>query len=592
MQVILNSNPIEIDGKVIERQVSPWSAKISTGSQEFADFLPCSIREYSDLTGGIGLDSEKSVTDRLMWSESAETTKAGEITSGPEALAVGALGATPLKIIEFGGVEYVFSNSASHYNNSGTWTATGDASALATPTDAIVFKDSTATYLIVCNGSDVRYAATGYGGSQDWAALSTSDVKFLSSYDKRLIGINSTGTTVFYSDRDNCDSAAGGAMDSFAISGEWTTAYDLFTGKLLTTDEPVLYMMTDKGAIVIDFWTRVAYPMEVRYPTTSKALVGMYWNADVYCATGSGIAKLSPGVVNPDWGPDADDGLPSDYVGYIYDMIGISNWVVICVSGGTKSTILKRHVTKGGWHEVYSSSSNIRCLMWSNITAPGYLYFQVGTGVYRLQFPDTTHDITKVSGYKYNSGANCSVIILPALRSVSTIPKTAVAIDALTAGMSANVNATIYGRTDANITSNASANWTSWGSFNSNGHPTELALNSNVGYSYNDVQLKVNYSSNSNASAPSLKALVLKYITRPAVVLSWEFNIAARGWDAKDIVTKLEAARSSGTLVNFSPDGDLNVSTKYVRIESLPHVKEMDDYSSERAYTVKVTEVE
>lgn len=591
--VMLNNKRIEIQGKVLERQVTPWSSKISMGSKNFADFLPCSIREYSDLTGGIGLDSESVETNRIMWSESIETTKSGELTLGPEVVAVGDFNAVPLKMIEFGTVQYAFSDGGSFYNNSETWTATGDPSPLSSPTDALVFKDATDSYLIVCNGSDVRYASVGYGDSQDWATLSTSDVKYMCSFDKRLIGINSTGSTVYYSDRDNCDNAAGGEMDSFSISGDWTEVYDLWSGLLPTVDEDGIYMLTDVGLYVIDFWTRIPYKQHVRYPKTSNALVGMCWNGNVYCATGSGISVITPdNKVNPDFGPDADSGLPSQYVGYIYDMIGLSNWIVICVSNASYSTILKRHVSKGGWHEVYSGSSNIRCLMWSGVTAPGYLYFQLGSDIYKLQFPDTTHDITKVEGYTYNSGEDAGILIYPALRSVSTIPKTVVAIGALTAGLDANVNIKVYGRTDDDITSDIGENWTLYGTFTSNGHPPDLSINSGYGYSFNDIQLKAAFTTNSNSSTPTLKSLVMKYITNPPVVTAWEFNIAARGKEAKQIIADLEAARDSSTLVNFSPVGDLAISTKYVRIEALPSVHDLDDYATEKNYTVRVTEVE
>jgi hypothetical protein len=584
--VVINSNRIEILGRVTERQVTPWSSKISMGTKEFADFLPCSIQEYSDLTGGLGIDKTASEINRIAWSKSVETTKAGDIRLGPEIVTAGAYNATPLKLIEFGSDKYAFGTSISHYLATNTWTATGDAG-LATPTDAIVFKDSTASYLIVCNGSDIRYASTGYGGSQNWAALSTSDAKYLTSYDKRLIGINSTGTVVYYSDRENCDDAAGGAMDFFNISGTWTAAYDLWEGKLLTTDEPVIYMLTDVGLVAIDFWTRVAYLMEVRYPKTSNAMCGMYWNSEIYCSTGSGITKVSA-PINPDFGPNQGDGLPSDYVGYIYDMLGSSYWIVICVSNSSKSTILKRHISLGGWHEVYSSSNNIRCLMWSSATAPGQLWFQDGTNIKYIQFPDTTHDVSKVSGYAYNTSGT---LIYPAMSKVSVIPKIAVAVDALTSGCDANNTITISGRCDANITSNTDANWTSYGAFNTNGHPTELSLGSSVGIAFNDIQLKAVLASNSNTTSPSLKSLALKYVTSPPVVSAWSFDIAAKGSEAKSIITNMAAARDASTLIVFSPDGDTGVSSHYVRVESLPAVRDLDDYATEKRYTVVVTEV-
>ncbi len=582
--VVLNGVRYEIEGYVQERQVSPWAGKISMGSQNFADFQPCSVREYADLTGGIGLDKEIQESNRVSWSESIETTKAGEVTLGPLATTAGNFNAVPLKIIEFDGYMHALANSKSEYYNTSnsTWTE-ADASPLTTPTDALVVTDATDTYLVVCNGSDVRYATD----KTTWAALSTSDIKYLTTLDKRLIGVNASGNTIYYSTRDNIDDAAGGAMNSFNISGEWTACYDVWNGKLVTTDEDAIYMLTDTGLVVVDFWTRCPYKMEVRYQRTSNALVGMYWNSEVFCGVGSSIFKISPNLVSQ-FGPDADDGLPSEHAGYIYDMIGLSHWMVICVSGGTSSSILKRHESLGGWHEVYSTATNnIRCLAWSTIpsAAGGALWFQDGSNIKYVTFADKTHDVTKVSGYTYAASGD---FVLPKLTKVSVIPKTAVAIEALTEGCSATETITVYMRTDA------TTSWgTAVGAFNANGHPTKISLNSYLGTAFNDIQLKVALArGDTTTKSPKLKSLALLYIPNPTVVSSWAFNIKAAGDETKTIIDNLTTARDSTTLVTFSPVGDLTVSTKYVRVESIPSIQDLEGYAAEKIFQVKVTEVE
>lgn len=663
--VLLNGKRIPIKGKVQERQVTPFSSKMSMGTQDFADFAPCSIREYSDLRGGLGKEMEKDVSDRFWWSESIETTKDGYITLGALVSTAGSFGSAggistytlasgtgysandvltvvqeggasgtitintvngsgvpltstlktagtgyavasglsttvapsggsgctvsitaladgavePVKIIHYKSTTYAIGNSKCQYWTGSAW-ATADSSALATPTDALVFQDSTAIYLIVCNGSSVRYTSNG----TSWSTLSTSPVAYLSSYDKRLVGINSTGSIFYYSDRDNCDDAAGSTMDNFAISGDWSTAKDLFEGKLLTTDEPVVYMMTDKHLVAIDFWTRVAYPMEVRYPQTAYALVGAYWNSNVYCGVNSALFKVDTKTVSQ-WGADADDGLPSDIVGYVYDFLGLSHWAVIAVSGGSKSTILKRHETVGGWHEIYTSSSNIRALCYENTTSGGRLWFNDGVNVKYITFPDKTHDVTKISGYTYAASGS---VILPRLSKLSVIPKIALAIEALTEGMSADEKIDVYTRVD-----DTSAWGSAVGSFISSGHPTEISLGSSIGAAFNDIQIKLAFARGSTTTnSPKLKSLALKFIPAPATVSAWTFTIDAQGLEAKEYYDHLVTAKATGTLFTFSPDGDLAVSTKYVRVESMPSSLNFDDSATEHEMRVVVTEVE
>jgi len=580
--VILNDNRIDYVGQVKERTISPWTAKITSGNVDFGSFQPSDIIEYANLRGGIGIENTKDEGDRFWFSDAIETTKDRYITLGPLVTSAGSIGTPPIKILDFGTDTMFIGSSAVYYWNGSALADCDDSGALATPTDAIVVKDSTATYLITCNGANVRYCSIAYGGTKNWAVLSSSDVSYMAYFDKRLVGVDSTGTTVFYSDQNNCDDAATGAMDSFAISGPWTTAYDLFTGLDVGSGEPALFMVTDTGLVWIDFWVRAADLMEVRYPKTTTAMIGRYWNSEIYVATGAGICKVGTSLVTQ-YGPDEDDGLPADNAGYIYDMIGISHWFIAAVSGGTNSTILKRHESLGGWHPVYQSTSNIRAIYHSSLTSPGKLWFGEGDYVKYVQLPDKTHDVTKTTGYNYAATGN---IILSKFSKLSVIPKTAVKIEALTEGCSATEKIDVYVRTDS-----TTAWGTAVGSITTNGHNT-ITLGSSAGTAFYDIQIKLVFARGDTTTlSPVLKSLALKYVPNPPAVQSWSFQIAARGNEAKAIITLLEAARDSSTLVNFSPAGDLNISTKWVKVEQLPSAQTGELFDIEKDYTVVVSEV-
>jgi len=583
--VWLNDRQIEIDGQVSERQISPWTSKISSGGAvDFGSFAPHDIKEYADCRGGIGIERESADSDRLWWSEGIETTKERYLTLGALVISGGNLTTPPLAIIDFNSYTHFFGASVSQYWT-GTTLAEADASPLATYTDVITMKDSTASYLICCNGSIVRYCSVSFGTNpaKNWATLSTDGVSFLTVFDKRLFGINSTGTTVFYNSQNDADSSAGSAMSHFHISGRWTTAYDLFEGRLPNSDESVIYMLTDVGLVYIDFWTRSAELMDIRYSPTTLGLKGLSWNGDIYVSNNAEIKKIGNNLVSQ-YGPDADDGLPSTYGGYIYDMVGTSHWLIITVSGDTYSSLLKRHESLGGWHQICSSTSNIRCAYHSALTSPGKLWFGEGNNVKYVQFPDKTHDVTKVSGYTYTS---TGTITFPKMARLSVVPKIALQADILTTDCSANVNVVIKYRTDNNT------DYTTLGTFNSSGHPTALSFNSSYGTSFNEIQMQaVLARDDTNTNSPKVRSLALRYVANPPAVLSWSFNLKARGDEAKEIITWLETARDSNVLINFSPVGDKNQTDRlyYVKIEQLPSKQSYDLQAPEKIYAVVVTE--
>ena len=587
MYVVLNNKLLEIDGEIIEKQVNPFTAQLGSGTVEFKNFAPCSIEEYRDLRGGIGLESEEKPSQRLYWSDGIETSKEGYWTLGPLVVTAGALGAQPIKFADFGGSgsvkTYVIADDiCSVWNTagSGSWDDTDDGTALTDPTDMIVATDATATYLLVCNGTEIRYTSNG----TSWSPMTTENIKYMAMFDKRLIGIDAAYKKLWYSPRENID----GTLASFNLSGDYSTITDLFTGKLLTTGEPIIYFLTDTGLFTLDFYTQTAYKMEVRYPSTTNARVGMYWNGYVYAGTGPGISRITPNMVDPDWGPDKDDGLPTDYQGYIYDMIGTSYWSVIAVAGGTKDSILKRHQSLGGWHQVYSSSSAIETIHWSPAYSPGRLWFGDGTNAKYVQFPDKTHDVTSVSGYTY---ATTGTLYLPIMSKVSAMPKIAVSVQGVTKSLDADETVTPSYIVDTGM-SLTGGDWTALGAWSTSPRPRS-AFGTNLGTAFYDMCIKLVFArGTTTTNTPKVKSFSLWYVPLPATVTAWSFKAKALGDKALEITTNLTTARDSTVLVNFSPDGDTNQSEKYVRIMTMPSKRWLSKYAGERDFTITVTEVE
>lgn len=595
-KVVLASKVLIIAGELQERQVSPSSAKISSGQVEFGNYGLSDIEEYRDLRGGLGKDSEERTSNRFAWANGVETIKEGLWTLGPLVTTAGAFASAPYKIIDFENITYGLKTADCYYWDTGTsgWVDTLAASPLATPTDAITFKDASDGYLVVCNGTAVTYCSVGLGGSEDWVELKTKGgtgdsmpIHKMCVFDQRLIGVDATGTTLYYSvSGDINDSTTG--YKTFSLSGPYSACNKVFVGKTLTTGEPCIYMLTPEGLFIIDFWTHRIYAMEVRFSKTAEARVGDYWNGSIIIGTGSGMCRLTPNAVDPSFGPNADDGLPEDYTGYIYDMVTTNEWVIIAVAGGTYDTILKRHMSVGGWHHVYSSASAIEHLCYSPASThasydSGRLWFQDGTNIKYIEFPDTTHDVTKVTGYPFCADG---ILELTRMSRVSVIPKIAIAVEGLTEDLNADEKVTISYKLDND------ADWTELGEMTTSPNP-RLDFASYVGARFYDCQLKAKLErGDTTTNTPKVKALALKYLVIPARVTAWSFTLRALGKRAKEIINFLYDSYDATTLLTFSPDGDLGISTKYVRIATLPSRKWLDKYADKRQFEVVVSEVE
>ncbi len=392
--ITLNDNQYEISGPIQEKTTSPWTSRITSVNEDFGSYMPASIIEHADMRGGLGLENTKAEGDRFWFAKGIETTKERFITLNSKYnRIVDALAATtaanPIIGIDYKGVTYFIENSKVEYmvGDVVTDSAAATPDPLATPTDAMVFKNATDSYLLVCNGSEVLSCTNALVTTENWSQLTANDIKYMAIFDRRCIGITATGTTVYHSDTQD----ALNFTSSFTISGPWTAAYDLFSGILPSSGTSYLFMVTDAGLVMIDFYTKTAELMEVRFPSSNtKAYCGMYWNGELYVSSGAGIVKIGVNLVTQ-WGPDQDDGLPEDYHGYIRQLIGTAHWVIAVLDNGV---VLKRHESVGGWHVVEEGTAKYGAF-YSSLTSPGrlwlweyatpyYPYVTNGTGVTAL----------------------------------------------------------------------------------------------------------------------------------------------------------------------------------------------------------------
>ena len=112
---------------------------------------------------------------------------------------------------------------------------------------------------------------------------------------------------------------------------------DLFAGKLIADGSPILYITTPEGLWAINPWAMFAAKQDINFALGANAgKAGSYWNAKVWIASGAGLASQDNNGVDLDAGPNADDGLPSGFQGYIADILNLTRWIIVALDGGAK----------------------------------------------------------------------------------------------------------------------------------------------------------------------------------------------------------------------------------------------------------------
>ncbi|MAF43107.1 MAG: hypothetical protein CMI54_02910 [Parcubacteria group bacterium] len=431
--------------------------------------------------------------------------------------------------------------------------------------DAIVVTDTTDEYLVVASPSQAIYTPDG----TTWSNL-VGCQGHLAFLDKKLHGIDIDGRTVRSSPTNNID----GTWTTFDLTGNFGTVYRMFSGKLLADSTPALYFTSNRGLFSIDISNELAYQQEVNYPPrTNAGRSGMYWNANLWVATGAGITKIAPSLATS-IGTDQDDGLPSGYQGDVYDMLPVGNWLVFCVNGGSsdKSSIFKRNSSLGGNLQVYTGATNkpIACMHHSpsSLYTNGRLWFGEDTSVKYMMFPDTTSNVKQISTFEYVDDSGGSPYSqLPIFRKLAAISKTALGIAAITKSCDANEYIELYyGLNGASPTTAVGT-----GSFKTSPKPTTLLFNSGLGTVFYTIQFAIRLIRGStNTNSPELESLMFYYLPTPTRISGWVCNIEAIGEYADQTFTDFETILDTNTLVAFYPSGDTNKTSYNVKLTQMP----------------------
>jgi hypothetical protein len=572
-EVLLDSIPYTVkDGTIQRRNINPRAARFETGIPGYSSFTQGSAEAWKGLRGGIGHKYQiSSGTEECYFSQGLDATHNAGVIQGPKINTAGTFGAAPVKIIDFGGETYAIGDDLIAEWNDPSWTERD--TGVSDPLDAIVVRDSTATYLIVTNATGARYTTDG----SSWSAL-TGPMGYMAIHDNKV-----------YAWYDNVlyNSPAKASDGTWDITGTWGsckyldyvgTVYGLFTARSQNTDEPLLCLHSSEGLYTIDPWVQEIYPYIELTGHTHCGHAGMFWNSYIWVSSLGGIKKISQGLVT-DVGTDQDDGLPKTYQGYVSDMApaGDGSWMVFSVQNASstdKSSIFKRHGTVGGNQQIYTTSSAnvaITCVHYSpsHLYTNGRLWWGEGTDVKYCMFPDFNADVTEIPSYEFVAASG--KLVYSVFKPMEAFPKTAMAIAGATAACDTNKKFTIYYRINADtVTAIDTDNWTTLGTFTTSPDPTALSFGDDEGLVFYAIQLAVDGVTDVTTTTPILRSLELDYDVGAPRLRGWTFPVSVAGDDARATLDSLHTSQAKDTLLLFYPSGNKNDTSYRVKINTLP----------------------
>jgi len=197
--------------------------------------------------------------------------------------------------------------------------------------------------------------------------------------------------------------------------------------------------------------------------------------------------------------------------------------------------------------------------------------------------PDFNADPTEISGYEFaTTSGKC---IFSIFRPLTPFNKLAIKAMATTKNCSATKYWTLY------YDINESGSWTTFDTFKSSPHPTDLDFGSGAGSEFRTIQFAVASTSDSATSVPQLRSLLFGFQAFTKRLRSWTFTVRAEGRDAEALLTNLHTSQDKDTLLLFYPSGDTGKTSYRVKIESLPENVHWDNHLKEGEVQVIVKEI-
>jgi len=581
-EILLNSERYKINGPVRKTLVSIAAPRFTIGDTQRGADPRASILTQNDFRGGIGWNRglDPGTVDRVWWSD-CQTRFKGHLLLPRKSNAATTQGVGTIKsITEFTvgastDVYVVHSDNKvyKYLNASDSWSSSLDT--LTNPTkETIVFRDTTANYMIFARGS------SGYTYTTDASTFTDMDVsghasrnvEYFTIWHGQLWGIDNEGVLKQWASGPTANPTEKGALP---LPNGYVTSLFVYRDAAGT---PIIYAGTKVGLWAFDETNNRWEETELRLPFHTNSGKGtVVWRDAVYFPAGNAIYKYQTGsntAVVSLVGFDRDHGIPEAYAGQVIKLIGTHNDLLAFVNADidTSYTVFatgRQASGLGGASTVVSGTGTSAILgfndvawevKWTGTNNTGLenahvgsayneyrMWFGVGNALYWTALSPDVINPDEISTFQYASSGTMETPWFDGGDAAGN--KTAISLRAVTSTCSTNVNIAISYATNFN------ESYTSLGTITTNG-TTTYDFASGVGVEFASIKFKATLTSDTVLSSPDLNLIELRWREKIPPKYGFSVTIDAakmfRSKTPKQILDNITTVINTNTLVPFT----------------------------------------
>ncbi len=581
-EILLNSERYKINGPVRKTLVSIAAPRFTIGDTQRGADPRASILTQNDFRGGIGWNRglDPGTVDRVWWSDcqtrfkghlllprksNAATTQAvGTIKSITE-FTVGA--STDVYVVHSDNKVYKYLNA------SDAWSSSLDT--LTNPTkETIVFRDTTANYMIFARGSS-GYTYTTDASTftdMDVSGSATRNVEYFTIWHGQLWGIDNEGVLKQWASGPTANPTEKGALP---LPNGYVTSLFIYRDAAGT---PIIYAGTKIGLWAFDETNNRWEETELRLPFHTNSGKGtVVWRDAIYFPAGNAIYKYQTGsntAVVSLVGFDRDHGIPEAYAGQVVKLIGTHNDLIAFVNADidTSYTVFatgRQASGMGGASTVVSGTGTSAILgfndvawevKWTGADNTGLetahvgsayneyrMWFGVGNALYWTALSPDVINPDEISTFQYAGSGTMETPWFDGGDAAGN--KTAISLRAVTSTCSTDVNIAISYATNFN------ESYTSLGTITTNG-TTTYDFASGVGVEFASIKFKATLTSDTVLSSPDLNLIELRWREKIPPKYGFSVTIDAaktfRSKTPKQILDNITTVINTNTLVPFT----------------------------------------
>ena len=581
-EILLNSERYKINGPVRKTLVSIAAPRFTIGDTQRGADPRASILTQNDFRGGIGWNRglDPGTVDRVWWSD-CQTRFKGHLllprkSNAATTQAVGTIKSITEFTVSASTDVYVVHSDNKVYkylNASDAWSSSLDT--LTNPTkETIVFRDTTANYMIFARGS------SGYTYTTDASTFTDMDVsghasrnvEYFTIWHGQLWGIDNEGVLKQWASRPTANPTEKGALP---LPNGYVTSLFVYRDAAGT---PIIYAGTKVGLWAFDETNNRWEETELRLPFHTNSGKGtVVWRDAIYFPAGNAIYKYQTGsntAVVSLVGFDRDHGIPEAYAGQVVKLIGTHNDLLAFVNADidTSYTVFatgRQASGMGGASTVVSGTGTSAILgfndvawevKWTGADNTGLetahvgsayneyrMWFGVGNALYWTALSPDVINPDEISTFQYASSGTMETPWFDGGDAAGN--KTAISLRAVTSTCSTDVNIAISYATNFN------ESYTSLGTITTNG-TTTYDFASGVGVEFASIKFKATLTSDTVLSSPDLNLIELRWREKIPPKYGFSVTIDAakmfRSKTPKQILDNITTVINTNTLVPFT----------------------------------------